>query len=46
MVSDQEAVLRADVQRIRSSPYLPEQMPVTCAIYDVGTGQLRVVVPE
>lgn len=46
MVSDQESVLRADVQRIRSSPYLPAQTPVAGAIYDVTTGQLRVVVPE
>lgn len=46
MVSNQESVLRADVQRIRSSPYLPPHTPVTGAIYDVATGRLRVVVPE
>jgi hypothetical protein len=27
-VSDQQAVLEADVQRIRSSPYLPEGLPI------------------
>lgn len=46
MVSDQESVLHADVQRIRSSPYLPTPTPVAGAIYDVTTGRLRVVVPE
>lgn len=46
MVSNQESVLRADVQRIRSSPYLPAQTPVAGAIYDVATGRLRIVVPE
>ena len=46
MVSDQESALRADVQRIRSSPYLPADTPVAGAIYDVSTGQLRVVIPE
>jgi len=44
MVSDQESVLRGDVQRVRSSPYLPADMPVAGAIYDVSTGRLRVVV--
>jgi len=46
MVSDQAATLRADVQRIRSSPYLPPAMPVLGAIYNVSTGGLSVVVPE
>jgi carbonic anhydrase len=46
MVSDQESVLHADVQRIRSSPYLPAHTPVAGAIYDVNSGRLRVVVPE
>ena len=46
MVSDQESALRADVQRIRSCPYLPAQTPIAGAIYDVGTGRLRVVIPE
>ena len=46
MVSDQEAVLRTDVQLVRSLPYLPAQTPVAGAIYDVNTGRLRVVVPE
>jgi len=37
-ISDQEAALRRDVQRVRSSPYLPDAMPVAGAVYDVHTG--------
>ena len=44
-VSDQRAVLARDVQRIRSSPYLPPGLAVLGAMYDVGTGQLDVAVP-
>ena len=36
---DQEAVLRADVQRIRSSPYL-EGVDAAGFLYDVGTGRI------
>ena len=36
--SDQRAALDRDVQRIRSSPYLPDTMPVAGGIYDVHTG--------
>jgi carbonic anhydrase len=46
MVSDQSSVLREDVQRIRSWPYLPAQMPVVGGIYDVNTGRLSTIVPE
>ena len=41
LISDQEAVLRADMRRIRSSPYLPEGLPVAGVVYDVDTGLLR-----
>ena len=39
---DQEAALRADVQRVRSSPYL-EGVTVGGFIYDLSTGALRQV---
>jgi len=44
-MDDQLATLAADVQRIRSSPYLPADLPVLGCSYDVSTGQLEVVVP-
>ena len=44
-VADQHAVLRGDVQRIRSSPYLPAGLPVVGCSYDVETGRIEVVVP-
>ena len=37
-VDDQERVLHEDVQRIRSSPYLPAGLPVIGCIYDVARG--------
>lgn len=37
-IEDQEITLRRDVQRVRSSPYLPVGMPVVGGIYDVFTG--------
>lgn len=37
-IEDQGAALAHDVQRIRSSPYLPDSMPVAGGIYDVHTG--------
>jgi carbonic anhydrase len=37
---DQEGALRADVQRIRSWPYLSPRLVVGGFIYDVDTGQL------
>src|SRR3954453_19576934 len=44
-VHDQLEVLRGDVQRIRSWPYLPRDMPVAGCIYDVATGLVEVAVP-
>lgn len=34
-----------DVQRIRSSPYLPAGLPVLGCVYDVSSGLLEVAVP-
>ena len=45
-VDDQQRVLGEDVQRIRSSPYLPAGLPVIGCIYDVARGSLDVRVPE
>ncbi|WP_336213532.1 beta-class carbonic anhydrase [Nonomuraea sp. LPB2021202275-12-8] len=39
-VPDQDAALRHDLTRIKSSPFLPEALPVSGAIYDVHTGRL------
>ena len=39
VTDDQEATLRDDVQRIRSSPYLP-RLEVGGFLYDVDTGRL------
>ena len=44
-MQDQVASLAEDVQRIRSSPYLPDGLPVLGCRYDVSTGQLEVLVP-
>lgn len=44
-VPDQRRMLADDVQRIRSSPYLPAGLPVLGALYDVATGRLKVTVP-
>jgi carbonic anhydrase len=41
---DVAATLRADVQRIRSSPYLPGDLAVGGVVYDVDTGRLHRVV--
>jgi len=45
-IGDQVEALRRDVQRIRSSPYLPAGLPVVGAIYDVSTGLIDVAVPS
>ncbi len=45
-IADQRATLESDVQRIRSSPYLPAGLPVVGAVYDVRSGRLEVAVPE
>ncbi|MEV4013032.1 carbonic anhydrase [Nonomuraea angiospora] len=39
-VPDQQEALRHDLTRIRTSPFLPEGMPIAGAIYDVRTGLL------
>jgi carbonic anhydrase len=39
VAADQEAALRADVQRVRSSPYL-QRLEVGGFLYDVDTGRL------
>ena len=44
-MDDQVASLGEDVQRIRSSPYLPDALPVVGCRYDVSTGRVEVVVP-
>ena len=45
-IADQRATLASDVQRIRSSPYLPKGLAVIGAVYDVRTGKIEVAVPE
>ena len=42
-MSDQEACVRLDVQRVRSSPFLPKDFEVAGFIYDVRTGRLQPV---
>ena len=44
-IGDQRATLTQDVQRVRSSPYLPKGLPVLGCLYDVRSGRLEVVVP-
>lgn len=44
-ISDQGETLRHDVQRIRSSPYLPAGIAVAGYVYDVASGRLSVAVP-
>jgi carbonic anhydrase len=39
-VPDQDAALRHDLVRIRTSPFLPEGLVVGGALYDVATGKL------
>jgi len=43
-VSDQAAVLARDVRKIRSSPYLPDDLAVIGCVYDIRTGGLSVTV--
>jgi carbonic anhydrase len=42
-MSDQRAALLHDVQRVRSSPYLPADLPVAGGLDDVRTGRLELV---
>ena len=39
-VADQKAALATDIQRIKSFPFLPENLIVGGAIYDVNTGKI------
>jgi carbonic anhydrase len=43
VTSDQEATIRDDVQRIRSSPYLSDRLEVGGFLYDVDSGRLTQV---
>lgn len=45
-ISDQRAVLTHDVQRVRSSPYLPDDLPVLGCVYDLDTGRINVLIEE
>lgn len=45
-IADQRATLVDDVQRIRSSPYLPRDFPVVGCVYDVRSGGLDVAVAD
>ncbi|MFI7615144.1 beta-class carbonic anhydrase [Nonomuraea terrae] len=40
-ILDQDEALRHDLTRIRTTPFLPQGMPVAGAIYDVSTGRLQ-----
>ena len=42
-VTDQRAALEMDVLRVRSFPFLPKELEVVGAIYDVKTGLLEKV---
>ena len=37
--------MREDVEKIRSSPFIPEGITVSGYLYEVETGRLRTVVP-
>jgi carbonic anhydrase len=39
-ITDQNAALRRDLLRIRTSPFLPGHVTVGGAVYDVTTGRL------
>ena len=44
-MQDQSAALAQDVQRVRSSPFLPVGVEVAGFLYDVRTGALTLTVP-
>ena len=46
VIEDQYTVLARDVQRVRSSPFLPADLSVIGCRYDLGTGLLEVLVSE
>lgn len=39
-IPDQDEALRHDLIKVRTSPFLPQDMPVGGALYDVRTGKL------
>ncbi len=41
-IDDPLATLRADVQRIRSFPFIPDHVAVAGAMYDVATGEMHI----
>jgi carbonic anhydrase len=43
-ILDQRATLAADVLKLRSSPFLPPDLPVIGCVYDIQTGSLTVAV--
>jgi carbonic anhydrase len=43
-IGDQQATLAADVQRVRSWPYLPPDLVAAGGVFDVTTGRLSIVV--
>jgi carbonic anhydrase len=44
-IADQHTVLARDVQRIRSSPFLPANLDVIGCVYDIDTGHIAVLTP-
>ena len=44
-IPDQQAALERDVQRIRSFPYLPQDLAVVGCVYDVSSGRVEIRVP-
>ena len=44
-IGDPARTLERDVQRIRSWPFLPRDLPVAGMVYDVHAGSLQLVVP-
>jgi carbonic anhydrase len=46
MIADQRASLEEDVQRVRSSPHLPQDLAVVGGLYDVLSGRVEIVVPS
>jgi carbonic anhydrase len=45
-ISDQRDVLARDVQRIRSSPYLPPGISVLGCVFDLDSGRLNIEINE
>ncbi len=45
-IADTDAVLRADIAKVRDCPLLPDDVEVAGFLYDVDTGRLGTVVDE